>query len=352
MSSISSLMRRIGGSSHRHILSKVRQGAIMRKIRLPTIIVAAVLVLMQGAAAGAQTKVWVAFNGVDNASCGDTTSPCSTFQRAHDNAVAGGEVGVLTPGDYGPVAITKAISITNDGSGEAGILVPPGANGIGISAGRGDIIGLRGLVIEGAISGALGIQFMVGSALHAQNCVIRNLEGGGFAAAILFQPTGNSQLFVADSIIFNNGNSAGTGGIVILPIASGSANVALDRIQLENNVVGLRVESGFNLANGGHVVLRDSVVSGNASDGIAAHTGSGHGPAFLFVQRSSSVNNGGNGIVADGPGATVLLSDSTLGRNAAGVATLNGGQLISYGNNRNNNNIGPEGTPTGFYARN
>ena len=325
----------------------------MRKTGLSALMLSAMLVLPWGTPAAAQTRVWVASNGTDTATCGGVPSlPCATFQRAHDNAAAGGQISVLTPGDYGPVAITKAISITNDGSGEANVLVPSGGTGISINAGRGDIIGLRGLVIEGAIAGAVGIELIAGSALHVQNCVIRNLEGGGSAFGIFFLSSTNSQLFVSDTIIFNNGNSTGSGGILILPLASGSANVALDRVQLENNVVGLRVESGFNLGDGGHVVLRDSVVSGNASDGIAAHTAAGHGPTFLFVQRSTVVNNGGNGIVADGPRATVLLSDSTLSRNGAGVATANGGQLISYGNNRNNNNIGPEGTPTGFYTRN
>jgi hypothetical protein len=32
------------------------------------------------------------------------------------------------------------------------------------------------------------------------------------------------------------------------------------------------------------------------------------------------------------------------------VVTQTGGQLISYGNNRNNNNIGAEGTATSMFA--
>jgi len=38
-------------------------------------------------------------------------------------------------------------------------------------------------------------------------------------------------------------------------------------------------------------------------------------------------------------------------RNTVGITTLNGGQLISYGNNRVNNNVGPDGTPTGRYGQ-
>src|SRR5262249_47864796 len=121
--------------------------ASMRKTGLSALMLSAMLVLPWGTPAAAQTRVWVASNGTDTATCGGVPSlPCATFQRAHDNAAAGGQISVLTPGDYGPVAITKAISITNDGSGEANVLVPSGGTGISINAGRGDIIGLRGLV--------------------------------------------------------------------------------------------------------------------------------------------------------------------------------------------------------------
>jgi type V secretory pathway adhesin AidA len=89
-------------------------------------------------------------------------------------------------------------------------------------------------------------------------------------------------------------------------------------------------------------------MSGNAGNGIHAITAAGHAAAFAIVERSSMVNNGANGILADGPGATLLLSDSTVSRNGAGITTVNGGQLFSYGTNRINNNIGPDGAPTGF----
>jgi len=62
------------------------------------------------------------------------------------------------------------------------------------------------------------------------------------------------------------------------------------------------------------------------------------------------VNNAGTGIRADGPGATMLLNNTFVTRNAAGIATANSGQLISYGNNKVNNNIGPDGAPTGSYS--
>jgi hypothetical protein len=153
---------------------------------------------------------------------------------------------------------------------------------------------------------------------------------------------------VSDTIIFNNGASSFTAGMTITNANGGSAKVVLDRVHLENNVDGLLIVGSFTSGAGARVIVRDSVLSGNAANGIHAFTQPGQAPAFGVVERSSIVNNKQNGILADGPGATLLLNDSTVARNNAGITTTNGGQLFSYRDNRINNNIGPDGAPTGF----
>jgi hypothetical protein len=329
---------------------------------------AAALALLSGVPVqAAPTKVWVATGGTDSTTCGAISSPCASLQRAHDNVAAGGEIGVLTPGDYGGgLLITKSVSITNDGAGEATIGPGTGLNaatsiGIDVEAGPGDIISIRGLVLDGGVdpngsaSNQNGITFgrdlTDGAALHIQNCVIRNFQRG-----IVFAPSSSQQLFVSDTIIFNNGTQNRDAGIVV---AAGEGNnndakMVLDRVHLENNFEGLLIENdlGFNGgAAGVHITVRDSVISGNVANGVHALTATGHPPAFAVVERTSIVNNRQNGILADGPRATILLSDSTVARNAVGISTINGGQLVSYRNNRINNNIGPDGAPTGFDAR-
>ena len=318
---------------------------ITMKCMMPSIAAGLVLALVTPAGAVAPIKVWVSNTGVDGASCGAVTAPCRTFQQAHNNVAAGGEVGVLTPGDYGaggfPTFISKSIALTNDGVGEAGIQTGQGT-AVALQTNPGDIVSLRGLTIDGSVTANVGIEnFQPIAAVYIQNCVIKNFESPGFG--ILNHST-IAQLLVSDTLIYNNGSGAGTGGIVL----RGNANATLDRVHLENNVVGLFVDATTESATGGiHVVVRDSVTSANAADGIFAKSQAGLPPAFLLVERTTSVNNAGSGIHADGPGATVLLSDSTMTRNGAGVTTANSGQLISYHNNRNNNNVGPEGTATG-----
>ena len=318
----------------------------------PLAAVAAMLVLLYATPAQALSKVWVAALGTDGAACGAVTSPCRTFQGAHDNAVNGGEIGVLTPGAYGRFVITKSVAVTNDGSGEASVLVAPDEVGIAIgNVGVGDVVSLRGLIVDGQILGGTGILAGSGSALHVQNCVIRNFEGASSGVGLAFGPESRTmQLFVSDTIVYNNGSRGFSAGILIEPSFGGSANVVLDRVQLENNVNGLFVDSTLAATpgTGAHVVIRNSVVSGNAGDGILARTIGL--PAFIVVEHTAVVNNAGIGIHADGPHATILLNDDTITRNGTGIGAVNGGQLISYGNNKNNNNIGPEGAPTGFYS--
>jgi Divergent InlB B-repeat domain/FG-GAP repeat len=74
-------------------------------------------------------------------------APCRTFAAAISKTKAGGEIDVLDPGGYGPVTITKSITI--DGKGMASILAS-GTDGITVNAGSTDVVILRNLNINGA----------------------------------------------------------------------------------------------------------------------------------------------------------------------------------------------------------
>ena len=90
------------------------------------------------------------------------------------------------------------------------------------------------------------------------------------------------------------------------------------------------------------MIVRDSVVSGNAGDGVFAGTTS-----FIFITGSSVVDNGNFGVQTLGSG-NVLLSNTTVARNGVGLASSLVGRIVSYRNNEIDNNLGPDGAPTGF----
>ncbi len=87
------------------------------------------------------TRTFVSSAGSDTNDC-SRVAPCRSFAAAIGKTNTGGEINTLDPGGYGPVTITKSISIVS-GLGEAGILVPPAGTGITINAGPNDRVNLR-----------------------------------------------------------------------------------------------------------------------------------------------------------------------------------------------------------------
>src|SRR5437870_843073 len=100
----------------------------------------------------AQNRVFVSGLGDDLNPC-TRTSPCRNFQRAHDAVVSGGEVVALDSAGYGPLIITKSVTITGEGV-MAGITAASG-NGITIAT-AGITVNLSSLSIQGIGSGIIG----------------------------------------------------------------------------------------------------------------------------------------------------------------------------------------------------
>src|ERR1700682_235160 len=128
----------------------------MRRIALFAIIVGFFLPLLASAPAHAQaTRTWVSGVGDDANFC-SRTAPCKTFAGAISKTAASGEINCLDPGGFGSVTITKSMTI--DCKGIAGGIWASGANtGITIN-GADAIVRLRGLNIDGAGSGLIGIK--------------------------------------------------------------------------------------------------------------------------------------------------------------------------------------------------
>jgi hypothetical protein len=77
------------------------------------------------------TRTWVDGLTGDDANPCSNTAPCKTFAGAESKTATGGEINVLSPGGYGAVTITKALTISATGV-TAGVLAS-GTNGITIN---------------------------------------------------------------------------------------------------------------------------------------------------------------------------------------------------------------------------
>jgi len=309
----------------------------MFRITLSLIVGVLIALGLCAAPAHAQfARTFVSSVGNDANDCNRLT-PCRTFQRAHDNTLANGEVTVLDPGGYGAVTISKTISIINDGVGEAGALVSGGANGITVAAGAADAVSLRGLTIKGiGFGGGNGIVFNSGKSLTVENCAIRNLSVGSAPSAgvgILFQPSTSSTLAVSNTFVADN-----IGGVAVQPTAAANANATLSRTEMHNNsLVGFGV-TGFNTTGTVAATVADSVAARNGN-GFLAVSG---GTTGLMVVRSVAANND-FGLQALGASATLRVGDSIVTGNTTGWVVAQGGTVQSYGNNAVNGNAGGEG---------
>src|ERR1700754_1598001 len=150
----------------------------MRRIATLAIFLGFLTPILASAPAHAQaSRTWVSGVGDDANPC-SRTAPCKTFAGAISKTAAGGEIDCLDPGGFGAVTITKSITI--DCGTDAGGILSSGQNGINVNAGVNDKVVIRNLVIQGIISGTLGlngIRFLAGQELHLDRVVIQGQSG-------------------------------------------------------------------------------------------------------------------------------------------------------------------------------
>jgi hypothetical protein len=278
-------------------------------------------------------RTFVSGQGLDTNPC-TLTAPCRSFAQAINLTSAGGEITILDPAGYGAVTITKAISIVNDGVGEAGVTVATSGDGVTINAGASDVVNLRGLTLVGGGVGTNGITFNTGGTLNMQNCVIRGFTNNGINAV----PNAVSNFNISDTVVSNNGadgifvggGNTGFGG----PIAT------LTRVQaIRNAQIGIAM-------NGNNTPLHE--VQGTATNVVVTGNG-GSTYGFVVSQRAtltivaSSALYNGIGIEDNG---TVYLTQSTVSGNTFRGYDVFGGVLNSFGDNNIANNVGNGGSLT------
>jgi hypothetical protein len=296
-------------------------------ITLLTLTAAAfVLTASMTAPAQAASRTWVSGSGDDTNPC-TRASPCATFDAAYKVTDAFGEINCTDAGTYGHLQIFKSITISCEG-GTAGVLATV-SDGFDVSAGPTDVVYLRGLDINGKNSfGTTGIYFNEGGTLHVERCLIHGYADGW---GIFFYPFSNGSLFVADTVIADNGLAGGfSGGMALQFQSAANATVSLERVQVTNNNIGFDADgsSGNLLA----VSIRDSLASGNTSSGFVAETTGG--TTRMMIQNSEASNNGSNGIKADGTNALLFVGGSAIFGNASAITIKNGATLLSYQNNQ------------------
>ena len=246
--------------------------------------------------------------GDDGLTCTDFATACRTVAAAIDptKLQENGVVQVIDAGDQSAFAVNHSLTILGSvhnnvivasavgaGGTPSGILVrPPSAN---------DIVSIIGFGIDQQRLSYHGLHFTSLGTLHLQDCFIR---ASGTAFGVAFVPTGPGELHISDCTISDNGLGGSGGGILIRPTGSGSANVVLENVRIENNRLGLLVDSTLTTGTV-NVTIRNSTISGSSILGV----------------------------LANGSKAVLRMGNSTVAANPTGLGVANGGQIVSQGGN-------------------
>jgi hypothetical protein len=290
------------------------------------------------APANARARVFVASYGNDSNPC-TFGSPCKTFQAAINAVDAGGEVTAIDSAGFGPINITKAVTITSPDGVEAGIVPVVGGNAISITAAASDDIVLRGLTLNGSGFAFNGIVFNSGGSLTVTNCTVQNFITNGTLGAgngIFIQPTsGTISISVTNTIVSNN---ARNGIFYSPPSGSPTTKVVIDHVFANNNDNGIVFATANPTGGSTLIAVSNTSVSSNATGGLVANNGASGNPLSASFDNVSAVNNGNEGIGGAGT-AKIVLGRSTVTGNVIGIENnISVGNFSSYGNNQINQN--------------
>jgi hypothetical protein len=283
------------------------------------------------APANARARVFVASYGNDANPC-TFGSPCKTFQQAVNVVDPGGEVTAIDSAGFGPINITKAITITSPDGVEAGVVPTAGGDAIEISVGSTDAVVLHGLTLNGSGVGSNGIVFKSGGGLTISNCAAHNFIYDGSHSntgnGILIQPTsGTVDFIVTNTNVSDNGNV----GLFYSPTGGGATtHGVIDHVVATNNQFGIVLDD----SGGGAAVvtISNSIASNNLLNGIANGTASN--PFTVSIDNSSVSSNTSAGIAAGGALLKLLLSRSIITGNGGGVFNDGTATVYSYQNNQ------------------
>ena len=281
---------------------------------------------LSAAPAHARDRVFVASYGNDANPC-TFGSPCKTFQVAYDAVAVGGEVTAIDSAGFGPLSISKSVTITSPDGVEAGIAATAGGTAIAISAGSTGVVVLHGLTLDGTNAAADGISFNGGS-LTVEKCVIRNMMANGIDFAPI-QTT--ASVAVSKSSFINNGT-----GINIEPQTTSTATVSIDRTGLyANQDYGLSVD-GAEASGTVNVGMTDSVVANttgtNAVAGIYVTSGLNNAVTDLSLTHVLAEGNL-IGFYTSGNHANIYLGQSTATGNEQAWDITTSAHIYTYDDN-------------------
>jgi hypothetical protein len=275
------------------------------------------------ASAYAAEVTYVSSTGNDSNPC-TAALPCLTLFHASKQTAAGGQISCLDSPATPDFQFGLSVSLTIDCAGvyEAGVA--------GLAAfrveGTNQVVKIRNLTISGGGGGYPAISATGSGTLILENCVFENFTASGAGPALDIEPTGALNLVVTNSRISNS-----AAGVLIQPGSGGSVTATFNGVTIADNTGGGMKTDTIN--GPVRVDISNSTVSNNSGNGLNAVSGAG-GANMLNLKNDVIAGNGTAGVQANGTNAAALIDMTLLDSNASGaLITINGGRLLTYGNN-------------------
>lgn len=304
-----------------------------------TVLLAVLLASFAASDASAQqsNRVFVSQReGEDKARCGGIDKPCATFSFAVTRALAGGRVMVLDSGEYGPVTITKSLTIEAPEGVFALISRPtaPASSAVEIDAGVDDVVTLRGLTMSSNPSmGVWGVRLTSGRVLHVEKCTFDGFQMG----VEVFPFSGEHDIFVTGSVFRGNGY-----GVRFIQAGTAAVRGTVDRCTLERNDIGITVADGVVAS------IRNCTIAGNRMSGV--EVGSSVATFTEFNVESCLISGSDTGVAFLNANTRGRMSNTTVVNNRVGLSVCcTGDELLSRGNNTIEGNT-IDGSFTGAFA--
>lgn len=273
--------------------------------------VATTFMLALCSVAQAVPRTWVSGTGNDANPC-TRTLPCATFAAAFALTDAGGEIDAIDAGNYGVIAINKAITI-DGGTGNVASILIAGGIGISIAAGVNDAVILRNISLNGRqLGGSIGIHYASGGVVVLDNVTIERFDQGIFAK--------------------------GFGGM------ANPLRMEINKCRFYNNLVGIQQEDDTFIA------MRDSVITGTrhtgaTSFGINMQPAAGTRAAIKLDNNEISYTHSGIRATSTdlGKGAVdIHARNNWVYKNVIGLNVTNAVVLHTAGNNLLSENDFPQ----------
>jgi hypothetical protein len=297
--------------------------------RTPRLALGAFIFLVCGNAhAVTAQRTFVASTGNDANAC-TLVAPCRSFGAAIGHTSADGEVIVLDSAGYGPVAISKGVSIIAPEGIYAGVSVTSG-NGIDVNA-PGAFVRLRGLAInkQGATP-ATAILDNAASKLLVEHCQIDGFNLLPSVGIELETGSDPSELVVIESTLSNNWLA------IHIAARSGMPSVLIDGTRFMGNQISLAVGWSARVTVHASQMLADKTPSVHAVE-VSAYP-------VEFHLDDSLIDGADVGVLAD-----LLLGDSyvsvsvartTVTHTSYGMKVLNGASAAIANSAFTHNGVG------------